>query len=236
MRRGRRHVDAHQGVARLGQLGDDGFETPAQQKLAHFEHRPQLLGRDDVEHIALADSDLWPIGQAARVGGLGHQMELLFRLQGETLDLDRLVDRQMILAFDRGSKRLIDRLGVVDVTLEPGLCHAVVVGDFAGHRQAGLRRDGRADSDQLHADLRGLVVDGRQRQPHRVAAANAVDVEQRETERGVAVQRLDDVLELPSARAAACGQVELVGNRRLLLAQRRRFALARCLYWFRPAR
>ena len=78
----------------------------------------------------------------------------------------------------------------------PQLGDAVVVGDVAFQRQPGIRRHGRADAAQTNADARRLIRPGGQIQPDRLAAMDAVGVEQREQQRLRFVEPIDRVGEM----------------------------------------
>ena len=131
---------------------------------------------------------LGPASSAKPSAACTAQCSFCLGCNSQIAHFQRVGHRQLFLAVDRGRKRLLRGGRFVDVKVEPDLRHAVVVGDLAGGRQAGLGRDRRADALELHVDLRRFVGHGRQRQPHRVAAANAVGVEQREQQRLVGVE------------------------------------------------
>ena len=125
------------------------------------------------------------------------------------LEIERLVGRAIELerrAVVRiRAERDLDRLALIELVLEPQLRHAIVVGDLPFDRQAGLRRDRRADRAKVHAHPRRLVRSGVQDQADRLLGADAVDVDEREKQRLVVVEMVDLVREMAAIASPSAG-------------------------------
>ena len=105
--RGFRRVELQprQQVPRLGHLLDHRVEPLPQHQLAGFQHRPQLLRRDHVEHPALAAGDVRAVAEVAEVGRLDAHQQLLARLQSQLAHLQRRVGEIEIRGMVRGTVR-----------------------------------------------------------------------------------------------------------------------------------
>ncbi len=130
------------------------------------------------------------MAQVAEVGGLDADEELLTRFQAQLPHLQRRVGK---VEDGGGFGQLGDRAGArlpfADRVLEPHPADAVVVDDAAGRRQAGPRRNRRADAVQPDGHLRRLIGHRHQRHADRLAALDPVRVGQRKQQRRVFHQR-----------------------------------------------
>ena len=192
-----------QRIPGFGYFGQDRLESLPQVQFARLQQAAKLLGRDDVEQEPLAQSNVRPgmVGHLVIVRGLGSQDELLSGLQLPGRGVERLVELPLGLADRLLGERLLLRRATVDRELDPNLGHAVVVLDFARQRQPRDRRDGRADAAQTNVHLRGRVGHGGERNADRLAIADAVGIEQQESQRHVVFEAIDGVAELPRALA-----------------------------------
>ena len=94
-------------------------------------------------------------------------------------EVKRLGHREIGHPLGLAPQRAPVRRFFVDRVVEPRFFQPVVVGQVARQRDAGLRRDRRADAAKLNRGFGRLIWNNRQRQPERVAVLDAVRIAQR---------------------------------------------------------